>query len=103
MTEIIKTESPQEELASDDFLLYDSPKKKQKKLSKAFEFPQLHGVAQNSWASNAKGKLKKVFNVHKENISAAYNISDIEIEEPPPTYDRDTKNKDEEFDRLHAN
>ena len=27
---------------------------------------------------------------------------DIEIEEPPPIYDRDTKNRAEEFNRLHA-
>ena len=52
--------------------------------------------------SNAIGKLKKVLNVYKENISAAYNVSDIEIEEPPPIYDKDTNNKAEELDRLHA-
>ena len=40
--------------------------------------------------------------MYKENISAAYNVSDIEIEEPPLIYDRDTKNKAEELDRLHA-
>ena len=45
---------------------------------------------------------KKVLNVYKENISAAYNISDIEIEEPPPIYDSDTKNKFDELDRLHV-
>ena len=45
--------------------------------------------------------MKKVLNVYKEDISAAY-VSDIEIEEPPPIYDRDTKNKAEELDRLHA-
>ena len=39
--------------------------------------------------------------MYKENISAAY-VLDIEIEEPPPIYDRDTKNKAEELDRLHA-
>ena len=61
----------------------------------------IHGVAQHSQASNAKGKLKKVLNVYKENISAIY-ISHIEIEEPPPIYDSDTKNKFEELDRLHA-
>ena len=44
----------------------------------------IHGVAQQSHASNAKGKLKKVLNVHKENISAAYNVSDIETEETSP-------------------
>ena len=27
---------------------------------------------------------------------------DIKIEEPPPIYDRDTKNKVEELDRLHT-
>ena len=46
--------------------------------------------------------MKKVLNVYKENISAAYNVSDIEIEEPPPIYDRDTKNKAEKLDRLHT-
>ena len=46
--------------------------------------------------------MKKVLNVYKENISAAYNFLDEEIEEPPPIYDRDTKNKAEELDRLHA-
>ena len=40
--------------------------------------------------------------MYKENISAAYNVSDIEIEEPPLKYDRDTKNKAEELDRLHT-
>ena len=40
--------------------------------------------------------------MYKEDISAAYNVSDIEIEGPPPIYDRDTKNKAEELDRLHA-
>ena len=53
-------------------------------------------------ASKRKGKLKKVLNVYKENISAACNVSDIEIEEPPPIFDRDTKNKAEKPDRLHA-
>ena len=53
----------------------------------------IYGDAQHSRASNAKGKLKKVLNVYKENISAAYNTSDVEIEEPSPIYDRDTKNK----------
>ena len=46
--------------------------------------------------------MKKVVNVYKENISATYNVSHIEIEEPPPISDRDTKNKAEELDRLHA-
>ena len=40
--------------------------------------------------------------MYKEKISAAYNVLDIEIEEPPIIYDRDTKNKAEELDRLHA-
>ena len=34
--------------------------------------------------------------------NAAYNVSDIETEEPPSTYDRDAKHKAEELDRLHA-
>ena len=95
----------QEVLASDDdFLLYESPKKK---LNSTLESTgvspvNIHGVNQHSHTSNAKGKLKKVLNVYKENISAAYNVLDIEIEEPPPIYDRDTKNKAEELDRLHA-
>ena len=40
--------------------------------------------------------------MYKENISAAYNVSDIEIEEPSPIYDRDTKNKAEELYWLDA-
>ena len=40
--------------------------------------------------------------MYKGNISAAYNISDIEIEEPPSIYDRDTKNKAEKLVRLYA-
>ena len=40
--------------------------------------------------------------MYKQNVCAAYNVLDIEIEEPPPIYDRDTKNKAEELDRLHA-
>ena len=35
--------------------------------------------------------------MYKENISAAYNVSDIEIKELSPIYDRDTKNKAEEL------
>ena len=43
----------------------------------------IHGVVQHCYASNAKCKLKKVLNMYKENISAAYiSISDW-----------DTKNK----------
>ena len=105
MTEIIETESSQDELASDgDFLLYESPKNK---LNLTLESTgvspvNIHGVAEHICASNGKGKLKKVLNVYKENFSAAYNISDTEIEELPPIYDRDTKNKAEELDRLHA-
>ena len=60
----------------------------------------IHGVAQHSRISNAKGKLKKVLNRYKENISPTYNLSDIEIEEPPPIYDRDSKNKAVELDNL---
>ena len=37
----------------------------------------IHGVAKHSCTSNAKGKLKKILNVYKENISAACNVSDI--------------------------
>ena len=87
MTEIIETESSQDELVSDDnFLLYESPKKKiNSSLESIGVSPiNIHGVAQHSRASNAKGKLKKVLNVYKEDICAAYNVSDIEIEEPPP-------------------
>ena len=40
--------------------------------------------------------------MYKEDISATYNISDIEIEYPPPIYARDTKNKAGELGRLHA-
>ena len=105
MTEFIETESSQDKLASDDdFLLYQSPKKKlNSTLESIGVFPvNIHGAVQHSRASNAKVKLKKVLNTYKENIFAAYNVSDIEIEEPPPIYDRDTKNKAEELDRLHA-
>ena len=65
MTEIIEAESSQDELASDDdFLLYESPKKKlNSTLESIGVFPvNIHGVAQHSSNSNAKGKLKKVLN-----------------------------------------
>ena len=104
MTEIIETENSQDELPSDDeFLLYESLKKKLNSTLKSIGVSpvNIHGVAQHSRASNAKGKLKKILNVYKENISDAY-ISNKEIEEPPPIYDRDTKSKVEELDRLHA-
>ena len=39
--------------------------------------------------------------MYKKNISAAH-VSDIEIEEPSAIYDRYTKNKAEELDRMHA-
>ena len=67
-------------------MLYESPKKKLNSTLESTAVSQIniHGVAQHSRTSNAKGKLKKVLNVYKENISAAYNVSDIEIEEPPP-------------------
>ena len=103
--EIIETESSQDDLASDhDFLLYGSPKMKlNATLENIGVSPiNIHGVAQYSHASNAKGKMKIVLHVCKENISAAYNVLDIEIEESPPIYDRDTKNKAEELDRMHA-
>ena len=89
MTKIIETESSKDELASDDdFLPYESPKKK---LTSTLEsigvsLINIHGVNQHSCASNAKGKLKRVLNVCKENISAAY-VLDIEIEEPLPIYE----------------
>ena len=105
MTEIIETESSQDELASDDnFLLYESPKKKlDLTLESTGVSPvNIHGVTQHSCASNVKGKLKKVLNVYKENISSTYNVSDVEIEETLPIYDRYTKNKVEELDRLRA-
>ena len=65
MTETIETESSEKELASDDdFLLYESPKKKlNSTLESIGVFPvSIHGVAQHSSNSNAKGKLKKVLN-----------------------------------------
>ena len=39
--------------------------------------------------------------IYKDNISAALCL-DIEIKWPSPIYDRDTKNKADELDRLHA-
>ena len=98
-------QSSQVKLASDDdFLLYESPEKKLNSTLESIGVSPVnkHGVAQHSRASNAKGKLKKVLIVYKDNISAACNVSDIEIEQWPPIYDRDTKNKAEELDRLHA-
>ena len=70
------------------------------RLSKALEFLQLVSVelADTFTPFKCKRSIKKGF---KEKISAAYNVLDIEIEEPPPIYDRDTKNKAEELDRLH--
>ena len=83
---------------------YESPKKKvDLTLASIGVSPvNIHGAAQHSCASNAKGKLKNVLNVYKEDISTAFNISDIQIEEPPLIYGRDTKNKTEELGRLHA-
>ena len=77
MTESIKAENSQDELASnDDFLLYESPKKKLNSTLKSIGVSpvNIHGVAQHSCASNAKSKLKKVLNVYKEDISGAYNV-----------------------------
>ena len=87
-----------------DFLLYESPKKKLYWTLEGIGVSpvNMHGVAQHSHASNAKGKLKKVLNVYKENISATSYVLDVEIEEPSLIYDRDTKNKAEELDRLYA-
>ena len=61
MTEIIETESSQDKLASeDDFLLYESSKKKLNSTLKSIGVSpvNIHGVASYSRASNAKGKLK---------------------------------------------
>ena len=84
------------------FLLYESPKKK---LNSTIECTgvspvNIYGVAQHSGVSNAKSKLKNVLNVYKENISATYNVLDIETKESPPTDDRDTKNTAVELDRT---
>ena len=101
MAEIIETESSPDELASDDdFLLYESLKKKLNLTLESIgvSLVNIHGVAQHSCASNAKGKLGKVLNVYMENTPAAYNVSD----EPLSIYDINTKNKAKELDRLHA-
>ena len=66
MTEFINTECSQDELASDDnFLLYESPKKKLNSTSESIGVSpvNIHGVAQYSCPSNAKGTFKKVLNV----------------------------------------
>ena len=80
-----------------------SPKKKLNSILKSIGASpvNIHGVSQRSHTSNPQGKLKKVLNEYKENISAAY-VSDIEIKEPSPIYERDTNNKAEKLDRLHA-
>ena len=80
-------------VSDDDFLLYESPKKKLNSTLKSIGVSpvNIHRVAQHSRTLNAKGKLKKVLNVYREKVSAAY-VLDIEIEEPHPIYDRDTKN-----------
>ena len=60
---------PQNELASDDdFLLYESPKKKLNSTHEniGVSTVNIHGVAQHSCASSAKGKFKKVLNVYKD-------------------------------------
>ena len=80
MIENFQTGSPQDDLASDDdFLLYESPKEKLNSTleSNGVSPVNIHEVAQHSHASNANGKLKKILNVFKENISAAH-VSDIE-------------------------
>ena len=61
MTENIETESSQDELASgDDFLLYESSKKKFNSTLQSIGVSpvNIHGVAQHIRASNAEGKLK---------------------------------------------
>ena len=62
----------------------------------------IHEVSQDICTSNAKDKLKEVLNVYKENISIVYNVLHIETGKPSPIYGRDTKNKAEDFDRLHV-
>ena len=89
MTEIINTESSQDELASDDdFLQYESTTKKVNLTleSTGVSPVNIRAVAQHSRTSNGKGKLKMVLNVY-ENISAAYYVSDIDTEEASPIYD----------------
>ena len=100
MTEIIKTKSSQDKLASNDDFCYMNQNNLTLK-SIGVSPVDIYGVVQHSHASNAKGKLKNVLNVYKENSSAAH-VLDIEIEKPPPIYDRDAKNKAEELDKLHA-
>ena len=90
VTEIIEAECSQDELVSNDnFLLYESPKKKLNATLESIgvSLGNIHAVTQHSRASNAKSKLEKVLNVCK-NISAAYNVSDVETEEQSPIYDR---------------
>ena len=58
------------------------------KFLKPLEFPQLtFTVFPNSRITNAKRKITNVLNVYKKDISAAYNFSDIEIDEPTETND----------------
>ena len=72
MTEIIETESSQDKLASDDdFLLYESPKKKLKSTLEITGVSpvNIHGVSQHSCTSNEKGKFEKGFKcVQEEHI-----------------------------------
>ena len=75
------------------FVEYESTKKKLNSTLESIGVSPVNisGVTQHSHTWNAKGKLKKVLNVCKENIFAAY-VSDIDTEEPSPIYDWDTKN-----------
>ena len=95
-------QSSQGELAShNDFLLYESPKKKLNSTIKSTGVSpgNIHGVAQHSHASNAKGKLKKVLMCTRRTfVLHMFQIYEIEI--PPPIYDRDTKNKAEELPAM---
>ena len=62
MTEINDTKSSQDELISDDdFLLYEPPRKKLNSTLESIGVSpvNIHRVAQNSRASDAKGKLKR--------------------------------------------
>ena len=62
----LSRQSSQDKLASDDdFLLYESPKKKLNLTlwSIGVSLVNIFGAAQHSRASNAKGKLKKILNL----------------------------------------
>ena len=72
----LSRQSSQDKVAS-DYNFLQSPKNKLNSPLESIEVSPVnfHGVAQHSCASNAKSKLKIVFDMYKENISAAYNVS----------------------------